>query len=167
MVRRWSDCWGPGPCVCVSLEERVSRENSLYGVCAVCVQAGEEPVDVMPAIRQACEPKCQQYTDKYRACLERVAAKGVGECDGQYFDFLHCIDKCVRAALVLSTCTMRRADVLHVASVAVSVVGAPDHEALEVDLRAPPSLIYFRPSPGQSRVSCVELIRNRTRARRF
>ncbi|KUF86078.1 Cytochrome b-c1 complex subunit 6 [Phytophthora nicotianae] len=56
----------------------------------------EEPVDVMPAIRKACEPKCEQSFNAYQACLDRVKAKGVGSCDGQYFDFLHCIDKCVR-----------------------------------------------------------------------
>ncbi|KAE9240984.1 hypothetical protein PF004_g7252 [Phytophthora fragariae] len=54
----------------------------------------EEPVDVMPAIRKACEPKCEQSFSAYRACLDRVKAKGIGSCDGQYFDFLHCIDEC-------------------------------------------------------------------------
>ena len=58
-------------------------------------QSDEEPVDVMPAIRKACEPKCKQSFSAYRACLDRVKSKGVGACDGQYFDFLHCIDKCV------------------------------------------------------------------------
>lgn len=59
-------------------------------------QDPEEPVDVMPAIRKACEPKCANYFQKYEECVERIKAKGVGACDGQYFDFLHCIDKCVR-----------------------------------------------------------------------
>ncbi|CAH0485790.1 unnamed protein product [Peronospora effusa] len=56
--------------------------------------SNEEPVDVMPAIRKACEPKCEQSFRAYRACVDRVKSKGVGACDGQYFDFLHCIDKC-------------------------------------------------------------------------
>jgi ubiquinol-cytochrome c reductase subunit 6 len=61
------------------------------------LQSDEEPVDVMPAIRKACEPKCEQSFGAYQACLDRVKAKGVGACDGQYFDFLHCIDQCVRS----------------------------------------------------------------------
>ncbi|DBA02251.1 TPA: hypothetical protein N0F65_007661 [Lagenidium giganteum] len=58
------------------------------------MQAGEDPVDVMPGIRKACEPKCAAAFEKYQACLGRVAAKGVGDCEGQYFDYLHCVDKC-------------------------------------------------------------------------
>lgn len=54
----------------------------------------------MPEIRKACEPKCAAYFQKYEACVERITAKGVGACDGQYFDFLHCVDKCVRLSLV-------------------------------------------------------------------
>ncbi|KAI9920082.1 hypothetical protein PsorP6_015738 [Peronosclerospora sorghi] len=57
-------------------------------------QSNEEAVDVMPAIRKQCEPKCTKTFSAYRACLDRVKAKGVGACDGQYYDFLHCIDKC-------------------------------------------------------------------------
>lgn len=53
----------------------------------------------MPQIREACKPKCADYFQKYEACVARVAAKGVGACDGQYFDYLHCIDKCVRLSL--------------------------------------------------------------------
>lgn len=56
----------------------------------------------MPAIRKACEPKCEQSFSAYRACLDRVKAKGVGSCDGQYFDFLHCIDECVRSLTAFS-----------------------------------------------------------------
>lgn len=51
----------------------------------------------MPQIRENCKPKCADYFQKYEACVARVNEKGVGACDGQYFDFLHCIDKCVRA----------------------------------------------------------------------
>lgn len=65
-------------------------------------QAGEDPVDVMPQIREACKPKCADYFQKYEECVARVAAKGVGACDGQYFDYLHCIDKCVRCASFFS-----------------------------------------------------------------
>ncbi|KAF1779605.1 Ubiquinol-cytochrome C reductase hinge domain [Phytophthora cactorum] len=73
---------------------------------SVCAAASdEEPVDVMPAIRKACEPKCEQSFNAYQACLDRVKAKGVGACDGQYFDFLHCIDKCVRLTGVVAVCS--------------------------------------------------------------
>lgn len=51
----------------------------------------------MPQIREACEPKCQAMKTEYEACLERVKAKGHGACEGQYFDYLLCIDKCVRS----------------------------------------------------------------------
>ncbi|ETV85417.1 hypothetical protein H257_03157 [Aphanomyces astaci] len=56
--------------------------------------AGEDPVDVMPEIRKACEPKCVESFKLYRACVDRITAKGDGACDGQYFDYLKCIDKC-------------------------------------------------------------------------
>lgn len=56
--------------------------------------ADEEPVDVMPQIRKDCEPQCAAYNDAYKACLKRVADKGFGDCEGQYLEFLGCIDKC-------------------------------------------------------------------------
>lgn len=48
----------------------------------------------MIQIRQDCEPKCATFMEEYKACLERVQVKGHGACEGQYFDFLQCVDKC-------------------------------------------------------------------------
>lgn len=46
----------------------------------------------MPEIRDNCKGKCVSYEEKYKACVDRVSEKGVGGCDGQYFEYLHCID---------------------------------------------------------------------------
>ena len=56
----------------------------------------EDPVDIMPSIRSACADKCVSSKTAYDNCLSRVASKGFGACEGQYFDFLKCIDHCVR-----------------------------------------------------------------------
>lgn len=57
--------------------------------------ADEEPVDIMPKIREECGlNKCSTSNKEYKACLVRVAEKGFGACEGQYFDFLKCVDKC-------------------------------------------------------------------------
>lgn len=55
----------------------------------------EDPVCPIPAIAEACKPKCKPFLEKYNACAERIAKKGEGDCEPWYFDYLHCIDKCV------------------------------------------------------------------------
>eukprot|EP00341_Mesodinium_pulex_P007774 CAMPEP_0116957626 /NCGR_PEP_ID=MMETSP0467-20121206/44094_1 /TAXON_ID=283647 /ORGANISM="Mesodinium pulex, Strain SPMC105" /LENGTH=67 /DNA_ID=CAMNT_0004644433 /DNA_START=27 /DNA_END=230 /DNA_ORIENTATION=+ len=54
----------------------------------------EDPVCPLPAITEACKPKCTSFLQKYNACVERIEKKGEGDCEGWYFDYLHCVDKC-------------------------------------------------------------------------
>lgn len=58
----------------------------------------EEPVDPLPALRQECKPSCIAQFEKYEACVKRVKAKGEGDCEAWFFDYLHCLDKCVAPA---------------------------------------------------------------------
>jgi len=54
----------------------------------------EEVVCPLPELRKACEPKCSSAYAHYKACVERITAKGSGDCEPYYFDWLKCIDKC-------------------------------------------------------------------------
>ncbi|CAM9201089.1 unnamed protein product, partial [Chrysoparadoxa australica] len=55
----------------------------------------EEPVDPLPAIKEKCKGGCTSLYKEYEACVERINAKGFGQCEPQFFDFMHCTDKCV------------------------------------------------------------------------
>ena len=55
----------------------------------------EDPVCPIPAITEACKPKCTAFYDKYQACAARIEKKGEGDCEPWYFDWVHCVDKCV------------------------------------------------------------------------
>ncbi|CAN0372513.1 unnamed protein product, partial [Phaeothamnion confervicola] len=55
----------------------------------------DEPVDPIPLLREKCKAKCTAPWKEYEACKERIAAKGYGDCEPQYFDFIKCSDKCV------------------------------------------------------------------------
>ncbi|KAJ1451622.1 ubiquinol-cytochrome C reductase hinge domain-containing protein [Pelagophyceae sp. CCMP2097] len=52
------------------------------------------PVCPLPQLKKDCEPKCVPAYNAYKACLERIKAKGGGDCEPYYFDWLSCIDKC-------------------------------------------------------------------------
>eukprot|EP00591_Stephanopyxis_turris_P011973 CAMPEP_0195516726 /NCGR_PEP_ID=MMETSP0794_2-20130614/8305_1 /TAXON_ID=515487 /ORGANISM="Stephanopyxis turris, Strain CCMP 815" /LENGTH=74 /DNA_ID=CAMNT_0040645389 /DNA_START=59 /DNA_END=283 /DNA_ORIENTATION=- len=60
----------------------------------------EDEIDLVDPKEELVE-KCNQegavaakWAD-YMACADRIEAKGEGECSGQYFDYLHVLDKCV------------------------------------------------------------------------
>ncbi|KAF0852596.1 mitochondrial Complex III (CIII) ubiquinol:cytochrome c oxidoreductase Qcr6 [Andalucia godoyi] len=54
-----------------------------------------DPVDPTPEIRESCKKQqCMSLVAEYEACANRVAAKGDGNCIGQFGDLLKCIDKC-------------------------------------------------------------------------
>ncbi|GMH82977.1 hypothetical protein TrVE_jg9795 [Triparma verrucosa] len=55
----------------------------------------DEPVDVLPKLREECMSGCKKEIDNYKACEERIAEKGHGDCESWYFDQLACVDKCV------------------------------------------------------------------------
>lgn len=54
----------------------------------------EEAACPLPKIREDCEPKCASCFAAYLACKQRIEAKGAGDCEPYYFDWLKCIDKC-------------------------------------------------------------------------
>ena len=61
----------------------------------------EEPVCQKPIIEEHCEKHhCESAVEKYKACQERVTAKGSGSCEGYAFDLWHCIDHCVSRTLL-------------------------------------------------------------------
>jgi ubiquinol-cytochrome c reductase subunit 6 len=48
----------------------------------------------MDAIKDECRSSCPDAVKEYNACVERITAKGSGECEPYYFDLIKCIDKC-------------------------------------------------------------------------
>ncbi|XP_049343977.1 cytochrome b-c1 complex subunit 6 [Solanum verrucosum] len=61
----------------------------------------EEVVDPKATLEVSCKPKCVRQLKEYQACTKRVEGDESGHkhCTGQYFDYWHCIDKCVAAKL--------------------------------------------------------------------
>lgn len=55
----------------------------------------EDPVDALPELRKECAKGCTAPKKDYDACVKRIADRGEGDCEAWYFDYLHCIDKCV------------------------------------------------------------------------
>ena len=60
----------------------------------ILTQSDEEPVDMLPQIRQDCLKSCPAPKASYDACVKRIEAKGEGDCEAWYFDMLTCVDKC-------------------------------------------------------------------------
>ncbi|KAL8155970.1 cytochrome b-c1 complex subunit 6-1, mitochondrial-like [Apium graveolens] len=63
--------------------------------------ADEEPVDQKQLLEEACKPKCVKALFEYQACVKRIQGDETGHkhCTGQYFDYWHCVDKCVALKL--------------------------------------------------------------------
>ncbi|XP_056163228.1 cytochrome b-c1 complex subunit 6-1, mitochondrial isoform X2 [Syzygium oleosum] len=78
--------------------------------------ADEEPVDPKKYLEELCKPKCVKPLLEYKtsqenevafvflwvqACVKRIEGDESGHkhCTGQYFDYWHCIDKCVATKL--------------------------------------------------------------------
>nr|UER43497.1 ubiquinol-cytochrome C complex reductase hinge protein [Viscum album] len=57
----------------------------------------EEVVDQKAYLEEACKPKCVKQWLQYQGCVSRVKDDTTGQkhCTGQYFDYWHCVDKCV------------------------------------------------------------------------
>ncbi|KAK9219930.1 hypothetical protein WN943_008577 [Citrus x changshan-huyou] len=66
--------------------------------------ADEEIADPKKYLEEACKPKCVKSLIEYEACVKRIEADDTGSkhCTGQYFDYLSCVDKCVRILLIIS-----------------------------------------------------------------
>nr|GLL23861.1 cytochrome b-c1 complex subunit 6 [Ipomoea trifida] len=83
------------------------RRQVLSGVVEVCLvssceMSDEEVVDQKKIIEESsCKPKCVRQLREYQACTKRVEGDESGHkhCTGQYFDYWHCIDKCVAPKL--------------------------------------------------------------------
>eukprot|EP00620_Florenciella_sp_RCC1587_P020959 CAMPEP_0182556566 /NCGR_PEP_ID=MMETSP1324-20130603/789_1 /TAXON_ID=236786 /ORGANISM="Florenciella sp., Strain RCC1587" /LENGTH=69 /DNA_ID=CAMNT_0024768475 /DNA_START=48 /DNA_END=257 /DNA_ORIENTATION=+ len=55
----------------------------------------EDPVCQLPQIKEACKTSaCASTLSHYTECVERINAKGGGDCEPYYFDLLKCVDKC-------------------------------------------------------------------------
>ncbi|XP_076919734.1 cytochrome b-c1 complex subunit 6-1, mitochondrial-like [Bidens hawaiensis] len=66
------------------------------------MMADEEPVDQKKYFEDSCKPKCvRAWLDYQHGCVKRVEADETGHkhCTGQYFDYWHCVDKCVAPKL--------------------------------------------------------------------
>ncbi|CAA7049399.1 unnamed protein product [Microthlaspi erraticum] len=63
--------------------------------------ADEEVVDPKKYLEESCKPKCVKPLLEYQACVKRIQGDDSGHkhCTGQYFDYWHCIDKCVAPKL--------------------------------------------------------------------
>ncbi|KAF7803677.1 cytochrome b-c1 complex subunit 6 [Senna tora] len=63
--------------------------------------ADEEPVDQKIYLEEVCKPKCVKPLLEYQACVKRIQGDESGQkhCTGQYFDYWHCVDKCVAPKL--------------------------------------------------------------------
>ncbi|KAG7563164.1 Ubiquinol-cytochrome C reductase hinge domain [Arabidopsis suecica] len=59
--------------------------------------AEEEAVDQKRYFEESCKPKCVKPLLEYQACVKRIQddESGHKHCTGQYFDYWHCVDKCV------------------------------------------------------------------------
>ncbi|KAG7640135.1 Ubiquinol-cytochrome C reductase hinge domain superfamily [Arabidopsis suecica] len=57
----------------------------------------EDVVDQKIYFEESCKPKCVKPLLEYQACVKRIQddESGHKHCTGQYFDYWHCVDKCV------------------------------------------------------------------------
>ncbi|CAF2050635.1 unnamed protein product [Brassica rapa] len=65
--------------------------------------AEDEVVDPKKYLEESCKPKCVKPLLEYQACVKRIQGDDSGHkhCTGQYFDYWHCIDKCVSICFAL------------------------------------------------------------------
>uniref|UniRef100_A0A251TAA3 Complex III subunit VI n=2 Tax=Helianthus annuus TaxID=4232 RepID=A0A251TAA3_HELAN len=75
--------------------------SSLIAFLSYLYMADEEPVDQKKYFEDSCKPKCVRAWLEYQGCVKRVEADETGHkhCTGQYFDYWHCVDKCVAPKL--------------------------------------------------------------------
>ncbi|KAL3538596.1 hypothetical protein ACH5RR_001962 [Cinchona calisaya] len=65
------------------------------------LRSDEEPVDPKKQMEDVCKAKCVREWRAYEDCVLRISKDKTGtkHCTGQYFDYWHCIDKCVAPKL--------------------------------------------------------------------
>nr|VDD58834.1 unnamed protein product [Brassica oleracea] len=82
-----------------------NKQQVLYPSCldllSLPTRAEDEVVDPKKYLEEACKPKCVKPLLEYQACVKRIQSDDSGHkhCTGQYFDYWHCIDKCVAPKL--------------------------------------------------------------------
>ncbi|KAL1208256.1 Cytochrome b-c1 complex subunit 6-1 [Cardamine amara subsp. amara] len=71
--------------------------SSLSSSLSNFAMAEEEAFDQKSYLEESCKPKCVKPLLDYQACVKRIQddESGHKHCTGQYFDFWHCVDKCV------------------------------------------------------------------------
>ncbi|KAF3587522.1 hypothetical protein F2Q69_00026764 [Brassica cretica] len=74
---------------------------AIWSVVVLIEMADEEVVDPKKYLEESCKPKCVKPLLEYQACVKRIQGDDSGHkhCTGQYFDYWHCIDKCVAPKL--------------------------------------------------------------------
>ncbi|KAF3605062.1 hypothetical protein DY000_02045374 [Brassica cretica] len=82
----------------------LSRSNFRFDFDVISLKtyrADEEVVDPKKYLEESCKPKCVKPLLEYQACVKRIQGDDSGHkhCTGQYFDYWHCIDKCVAPKL--------------------------------------------------------------------
>nr|GMD04829.1 cytochrome B-C1 complex subunit 6 [Ipomoea batatas] len=78
-----------------------ARPSTSYFCLSPFDMSDEEVVDQKKSYEESCKPKCVRQLKEYQACAKRAEADESGHkhCTGQYFDYWHCIDKCVAPKL--------------------------------------------------------------------
>ncbi|CAF2115190.1 unnamed protein product [Brassica napus] len=84
-----------------------NKQQVLYPSCldllSLPTRAEDEVVDPKKYLEESCKPKCVKPLLEYQACVKRIQSDDSGHkhCTGQYFDYWHCIDKCVSICFAL------------------------------------------------------------------
>ena len=68
---------------------------------SVSLVQADEPVDIKEQLEKVCHKPCANEFKLYEKCVDRVKAKGSGQCEPWSFDYIHCVDKCVRYFFVV------------------------------------------------------------------
>ena len=58
------------------------------------IQSDDEVVDPYPKVREECVKQCPKQSDLYNACVKRITASGVGDCEAWYMELVDCQEKC-------------------------------------------------------------------------
>ncbi|ESQ35295.1 hypothetical protein EUTSA_v10009667mg, partial [Eutrema salsugineum] len=76
------------------------------------LMADDEVVDPKKYLEESCKPKCVKPLLSYQACVKRIQGDDSGHkhCTGQYFDYWHCIDKCVSCTQAFCKTEMKRGE---------------------------------------------------------
>ncbi|VVA91404.1 unnamed protein product [Arabis nemorensis] len=85
---------------------------AVYSFRLTFAMADEEVVDPKKYLEESCKPKCVKPLLEYQACVKRIQGDDSGHkhCTGQYFDYWHCIDKCVSCTKAVYETEMKKGE---------------------------------------------------------